>query len=123
MGDDSILLWLSVEIALGYWVAVMVGMMGALQVVAVGAKRTDLQWLPVRIALPVGILLLGGAVGWFYTTFYRLIFVPGPAGLELMVLFGSGTAVAVWATRLLAWTIRQRRTTEARRDGDTEGTA
>jgi hypothetical protein len=118
MGDDSILLWLSVEVALSYWVAVMVGMMGALQVVAIGAKRVDLQWLPPRLAVPLGMLLIIGAVGWFYTTFYCLIFVPGPAGLELMVLFGSGTAVAVWVTRLLAWVVRQRRTAEVRSDGE-----
>lgn len=106
MGNDSILLWLSVEVALGYWIAVMVGMMGALQIVAGRGGRDDLRWLPPRLAVPVGIFLLFGAIGWFYPTFYRLIFVPGPAGLELMVLFGSGTMLAVWATRLLARVVR-----------------
>jgi len=110
MGDDSILLWLSVEVAWGYFVAVTVGMIGALQLVAARVKREDLRWVPPRIGIPVGTLLILGAIGWFYTTHYRLIFVPGPAGLELMVLFGSGTVVAVWATRLLAWAVRQRRT-------------
>lgn len=101
MGDDSILLWLSVEVAWGYFLAVTMGMMGALQWVA--ATRDELRWLPPRLLAPVGTLFILGAIAWFYTMHYPLIFVPGPAGLELMVLFGSGTIVAVWGTRLLAW--------------------
>lgn len=103
MGDDSILLWLSVEVAWGYFVAVTVGVIGALQIVATQANRENLRWLPPRMSTPVGTLFILGAIGWFYTLHYRLIFVPGPAGLELMVLFGSGTIVATWVTRFFAW--------------------
>lgn len=103
MGDDSILLWLSVEVAWGYFIAVTFGVLGALQIVATQTDRKDLRWVPPRTGALVGMLFISGAIAWFYTTHYRLIFVPGPAGLELMVLFGSGTIVAVWVTRLLAW--------------------
>ncbi len=51
--------------------------------------------------MPVGLLLAGGALAAFYLSFYRLIFVPGPAGLELILLFGGGTALAVWLSKLL----------------------
>jgi hypothetical protein len=117
MGDDSILLWLSVEIAWGYFFAVTVGMVGALQLVARGGVREDLRWVPSRIGLFVGVLLILGTMGWFYTLHYRLIFVPGPAGLELMVLFGGGTMIAVWVTRLLAW-VRESRTRNAESRND-----
>lgn len=101
MGNDALVLWLSAELALGYFVAVVVGMVGLLQGVAVLWGRDDLRWLPRSLALPVGALVVVAAGAWFYLRFYRLIFVPGPAGLELMVLFGGGAALAVWLTRLL----------------------
>ena len=103
MGDDSILLWLSVEVAWGYFIAVTFGVTGALQIVATHSKREEFRWLPPRMSTLVGTILILGAIGWFYTMHYRLIFVPGPAGLELMVLFGSGTVIATWVTRFLAW--------------------
>jgi hypothetical protein len=103
MGDDSLVLWLSAELALAYFVAVIVGMLGLLQVVAVQWQRESLRWLPVRLAKPLGSLAIIGALAWFYLGYYPLIFVPGPAGLELMILFGGGTALAVWLTRALKW--------------------
>lgn len=121
MGDDSILLWLSVEVAWGYFIAVTFGVMGALQIVAIQAKREDLRWLPPQMGALVGMLFISGAIGWFYAIHYRLIFVPGPAGLELMVLFGSGTIVAVWVTRLLAWAVRQQHNAGTQGSKDAEG--
>ncbi|MDQ4074962.1 MAG: hypothetical protein M3220_01810 [Chloroflexota bacterium] len=106
MGNESIILWLSPELALGYFVAVVVGMVGLLQVVAVRWGREDLRWLPASLAPWLGLLLSAGAMAWFYFRFYELIFVPGPAGLELILLFGGGTALAVWITRILHLVIR-----------------
>jgi hypothetical protein len=103
MGNESFVLWLSAELALGYFIAVIVGMVGLLQVVAVQWRRDDLLWLPRPLARPLGLLAILGAGAWFYLRFYRLIFVPGPAGLELMVLFGGGSILAIWLTRLLHW--------------------
>jgi hypothetical protein len=99
MGNDALLLWLSEEVAFAYWLTILISMVGALQLVAL--HRADLRWLPRRLAPVVGVCLILGAVVWFYTTHYALIFVPGPAGLELMVLFGTGTMVAIWVTKIL----------------------
>jgi hypothetical protein len=103
MGNDALVLWLSAELALGYFIAVVVGMVGLLQVVAAQWGRDDLRWLPRSIAPILGWAVVVGAWAWLYVRFYRLIFVPGPAGLELMVLFGGATAIAIWVTRLLHW--------------------
>ena len=100
MGNESLVLWLSAELAMGYFAAVFVGMVGLLQLV--GARRDDLRWLPPRWRVPGGAALVVGALTFFYLPFYELIFVPGPAGLELMVLFGGATVLAIWLTRLLA---------------------
>ncbi|MBA3532849.1 MAG: hypothetical protein H0T73_13065 [Ardenticatenales bacterium] len=105
MGNDSLVLWLSAELALAYFVAVIVGMLGMLQVIAAHWQRESLCWLPVRMAKPLGSLAMLGALAWFYLSYYPLIFVPGPAGLELMLLFGGGTAIAVWLTRGLRWLV------------------
>ena len=109
MGDDSLILWLSPELALGYFIAVSVGMLGAIQAMAAASAREDLRWLPRRAALPLGLLIALAALLLFYRTFYALIFVPGPAGLELMLLFGAGTALALWLTRLLARSVKRGR--------------
>lgn len=101
MGNDALVLWLSPELALAYFVAVIVGMMGLMQALSVRWQRPEFRWLPRRVAEPVGLLLVVGALAWFYLRYYQLIFVPGPAGLELIVLFASGSAVAVWLSRLL----------------------
>ena len=106
MGNDAIVLWLSEELALAYFIAVIIGMMGALQLVANHWQRDDLRWLPHHSALPVGIFMIIGALSTFYLRYYDLIFVPGPAGLELMLLFGGATALAVWLTRLLHWLVK-----------------
>lgn len=107
MGDDSIILWLSPQLALGYFVAVIVGMLGAIQAIAATVPRDDLRWLPRRVALPLGLAIAAATMLVFYRTLYRLIFVPGPAGLELMLLFGVGTALALWLTRLLSKTLKR----------------
>ena len=103
MGNEAIVLWLSKELALAYFGAVVVGMMGLLQLVATQWNREELRWLPANSALPIGSLMMVGALAWFYISYYRLIFVPGPAGLELMILFSGGSGLAVWLTRLLHW--------------------
>ncbi len=108
MGNDSLVLWLSAELALAYFVAVTVGMAGVLQAVAAWGGREDLRLLPPRAALPVGLGVAAAAATGFYLRYYELIFVPGPAGLELILLFGSGTALAVWLTRLLRVGLRGR---------------
>jgi hypothetical protein len=74
---------------------------GMLQVAARLWRREDLRWLPRSLAVPVGVALTLGAGAWFYLSYYQLIFVPGPAGLELIVLFAAATALAVWGTRIL----------------------
>lgn len=107
MGNDALVLWLSPELALAYFVAVVVGMTGVLQAVAAQAGREELRWLPLSLALPLGLALTAGALAWFYLGYYRLIFVPGPAGLELMLLFGVGTALATWLSRALARLVRR----------------
>lgn len=48
MGDDSVLLWLSFEVAWGYFIAVTFGVIGALQIVATQANRNDLRWRKTR---------------------------------------------------------------------------
>lgn len=102
MGNEAVVLWLTPELALAYFVAVIVGMTGLLQLVAARWQRDDLRWLPSGMATPVGLALGVGALLLFYLTQYPLIFVPGPAGLELMLLFGAGTALATWLSRGLA---------------------
>ena len=103
MGNDAIVLWLSEELALAYFIAVIIGMMGALQLVAHYWQRDDLSWLPHNKVFPVSLLMIIGTISTFYIRYYDLIFVPGPAGLELMLLFSGATALAVWLTRLLYW--------------------
>lgn len=107
MGNDAIVLWLSQELALAYFIAVMIGMMGALQLVARYWQRDELRWLPHVSVLPVSSLMIVGAISTFYIRYYDLIFVPGPAGLELMLLFSGATALAVWLTRVLHWLVSQ----------------
>jgi hypothetical protein len=103
MGSDVLINWISPELALAYFIAVVIAMLGLLQIVATHGERQDLRWLPAGTALPVGVLTTVGATAWLYTQYYDLIFVPGPAGTELVILFGGGTAVAVWLTRALHW--------------------
>jgi hypothetical protein len=105
MGSNELVNWISPELALAYFIAVVIAMLGLLQIVAVHAGREDLRWLPAGMVMPVGVLVTVGAVAWLYTQYYDLIFVPGPAGLELVLLFGGGTALAVWLTRVLRWLI------------------
>jgi hypothetical protein len=103
MGSDVLVNWISPELALAYFIAVVIAMLGLLQIVATHGERQDLRWLPAGAALPVGVLTTVGAAAWLYTQYYHLIFVPGPAGTELVILFGGGTAIAVWLTRALHW--------------------
>jgi hypothetical protein len=103
MGSDVLINWISPELALAYFLAVLAAMLGLLQIVATRGEREDLRWLPAGAAMPVGLLATAGAGAWLYTQYYDLIFVPGPAGTELVILFGGGTAVAVWLTRALRW--------------------
>lgn len=101
MGNEAIVLWLSAELAWAYFCTIFVSMLGLLQIVAVQYGQARLRWLPAPLARPLGVLAIVGAVATFYLRYYTLIFVPGPAGLELMLLFGGASAAAVWATRLL----------------------
>ena len=107
MGNDAIVLWLSEELASAYFIAVIISMMGALQLVARYWQRDDLSWLPHNVVLPISTLMIIGAISTFYIRYYELIFVPGPAGLELMLLFSGATALAVWLTRVLHWLLSQ----------------
>lgn len=101
MGNDALVLWLSPELALAYLVTVVVGVAGVLQLIATHGARPDLAWLPPRAATPVGVGLILIPSLLFYLVGYRLIFVPGPAGLELMMLYAGGAVLAIWLTRLL----------------------
>lgn len=101
MGNDALVLWLSPELALAYFAAVTVGVAGLLQLVATHGSRPDLAWLPPTAATPVGIALILVPSLLFYIGGYRLIYVPGPAGLELMLLYAGGAALAIWLTRAL----------------------
>jgi len=105
MGNDAMVHWLSPELAWGYFLAVFVAMMGLLQVVAANWEREDLRWLPNSIATRLGLLTALSALTSFYLGYYELIFVPGPAGAELVILFSSGTLLALYLTRLLHWLI------------------
>lgn len=106
MGNNSPILWLSPELARAYYLTVTVALLGLLQILALRWGHPDLRWLPPRWAAPVGVVMIISSVATYYHQFYSLIFVPGPAGLELMLLFGGASITALWLTRLLGAFVR-----------------
>lgn len=118
--------WYSPDLAIAYYVWMSVAFLGVLQVAAALHRREDIAWIPDRRArLIVGLLIWSAAFGIFYVTQYRLIFVPGPASTEALVLLGAAGLTAILVTRVLSWStsaVHAIRSDDAR-DADVAGEA
>lgn len=109
MGHESFIDWISPEIALAYFLAVTVVLIGVLQLAAIRWDRPELRWLRSRRRGALfGLALIAAGTGAFYGGMQELIFVPGLAGAELFVLFGAGTVTAIIVVRLVAWALSRR---------------
>lgn len=103
MGHESFIHWISPEIALAYSLATTVILVGVLQVAGARWDRPDLRWFRSRVASGLfGAVLIVTASAAFYLGMKRLIFVPGLAGTELIVIFAAATLVATLLVRLVA---------------------
>lgn len=109
MGHESLIDWISPEIALAYFVATTVALIGVLQIAGARWDRLELRWPRSRsAAVLLGLVLVLASAAAFYVGMERLIFVPGLAGAELMVLFAAATLLATIVVRLIAWLLHRR---------------
>lgn len=103
MGHEAFIDWIAPEIAVAYFIATTVALVGILQVAGVAWGRPELRLLPTRGAsLALGTLLALGALAGFYLTMQRLILVPGLAGTELIILFTGAALLARLVTAVVA---------------------
>ncbi|MCZ7572851.1 MAG: hypothetical protein M5U01_30220 [Ardenticatenaceae bacterium] len=103
MGHESFINWISPEIALAYFLAATVVLIGVLQIAGARWDRPELRWSRSRGAsafLGTGLILIATAA--FYVGMRRLIFVPGLAGTELIAIFGVAALLATILVRVVA---------------------
>jgi alpha-beta hydrolase superfamily lysophospholipase len=86
-------------LASAYFAFVFVTALGTLQIVAARERLVGLSLVgvdrPDGIGQVVGIGLIVGTAGWFFVGQWPLIFRPGLAGAELLVIFAGGALAAV----------------------------
>jgi hypothetical protein len=119
-----VLYFVSTELSLCYLLFAFLSALGALQAVAARYRIDGLAFVdnsdhPWRGYVLGAALALAGAL-IFFVTQWAMIFMPGPAGAELTILFGAAALAALLATFLLASLTRRRRTSSpgaALRDG------
>lgn len=88
--------------AIHYFFFSLVGILGAIQGVAVRYHRSDLLWLDDRKGYVLSALMVAGSFVWFFRV-DQDIFIPGLAGGELFTLFAAAFVVAVPITRVVAF--------------------
>lgn len=90
------------DVALAFLVCAVLVCSGTLQVVAARYGYVGLAWVRPRWqpwgGTVFGITLMVGGMVWFFARYGDGIFRPGPAGLELFLLFGGATLVALVVT-------------------------
>lgn len=92
--------WYSVELAVNYYLWATVAFLGVLQTAAAHFQRPALAIIPQHtIGRVVGLLVWSGALISFYVTQYRLLFVPGPATTEALVILVTSALSALALTR------------------------
>lgn len=92
--------WYSVELAIAYYVWSTVAFLGVLQASAAWYDRSELAFSSNRvIGLVAGLVTWSAGVVGFYVTQYELIFVPGPATTEALVVLVTAALTAIMTTR------------------------
>lgn len=90
------------DVALAFFVCALLACSGTLQVVAARYGYVGLAWVRPRWqpwgGTLLGVVLVSGGSVWFFVRHSDGIFRPGPAGLELFVLFSGAAAVALVVT-------------------------
>src|SRR5689334_4094286 len=87
------------DVAGAYFVCALAACLGTLQIIAARYGYIGLAWLRPRwqplggIALGLAFIIGGSAI--FFTRYSAGIFRPGPAGLELFILFGGAFVLAL----------------------------
>lgn len=93
------------RVAIHYFLLVLVGFVGVLQIVAARYRRRSLALVPLErgpwVGAMLGSLLILGAFAWFVAATPEML-RPGPAGAELVLLFGAAALLAVLICRLAA---------------------
>ncbi len=93
------------RVALHYFLLVLVGFVGVLQIIAAHYRRSNLSLVPPErgpwVGTALGSLLILGAFAWFVVATPEML-RPGPAGAELVLLFGAAALLAVLICRLAA---------------------
>lgn len=86
------------DVALAFFVCAVLACGGTLQVVAARYGYVGLAWVRPRWqpwgGTLVGVILIAWGTVWFFARYGDGIFRPGPAGLELFLLFGGAILAA-----------------------------
>jgi hypothetical protein len=89
-------------LAFAYFAFVFFTALGTLQIVGARERLVGLSLVstdgPARVGQALGIGLITGTAGWFFVSQWPLIFRPGLAGAELLVIFAAGALVALFVT-------------------------
>lgn len=87
------------DVALAFFVCAVLVCGGTLQMVAARYGYVGLAWVRPRWqpwgGTLFGVILIVGGTAWFFVRHSDGIFRPGPAGLELLLLFGAAGLVAM----------------------------
>jgi len=100
--------FIELRITIHYFVLVLIGFTGVLQVAAARYRLKRFSFVPAGrpwVGAAFGWAMIVGAFAWFIATTPEMQRT-GPAGLEISLLFGSAVLLAVLVSRLVAALLR-----------------
>jgi hypothetical protein len=89
--------------AFSYFVCCTVAAFGVIQATATRSGNNLLSWWPRQrgpVGAVIGVVLTAGSLWWFMTSYRHLIYRPGLAGAELVVIFATASGMALTLSRL-----------------------
>ena len=110
-GVYCVLNFISPHLAINYFLLAFITIVGALQFVAARHRLIGLSFFIGRARRPIwgyllATILIVGAFAWFFVTTPE-VFVPGLAGSELVIIFGTAGICALAFTLILSSTLHR----------------